>query len=341
MHRKRSFSLLLPLSALASSLAIGLFVARCRAEPATDLQAARELFLLAEKQEDAGRWSDALEKLRRVAQVRQTAGVRYHIALCEEHLGQIASALADYTAAETQARVENAQDVLRLVGKELIAASLRAPRVTIRVTPDLPDLQIALDGAPLARERVGVPVPVDPGEHRIEATAPKHTPAHATVTVREQEAVVLDLELAPMAVPPGTANGTPPSSTPNAFGPGETMAAPAAGTPPHSAHTGAIASTATAIALAGAGVTAFLIAGSDHSSAVSECAQIPSLSANACDSQRNWVRAWDFAAAGAWLGAASMGAVAVVLWTKADSDFRSKTVDLRFGPASIGVGGRF
>jgi len=347
VNRKRSFALLLSLSAVASSLATCLFVSPGYAEPADDLRAARELFLSAEKEEDAGHWSDALEKLQRVAQVRQTAGVRYHIALCEEHLGQIASAVADYTAAETQARAENAQDVLRLVGKELAAASLRAPRVTIHVTPDLPDLQVTLDGVPLARERVGVPVPVDPGEHRIEATAPRHTPAHAAVTVREKEAVVLDLELVPLAVRPDTANGVPTPPLPGAYGPSETTAAPAAATPRHSARTGAIASTATAIVLAGAGVTAFLIAGSDHSSAVDECAQIASASPDACTSQKNWVRAWDFAAAGAWLGAATMGALSVVLWSKADSDVRSGTsprnenLGLRFGPARIAVGGRF
>jgi hypothetical protein len=335
VDRKRPFSLLLSWSAFASSLATCLLVSTGHAEPAADLQAARDLFLSAEKEEDAGHWSDALEKLQRVAHVRQTAGVRYHIALCEEHLGQIASALADYTAAETQARSENAQDVLRLVGKARTAVSLRAPRVTIHVTPDLPDVQVTLDGVPLPRERVGVAVPVDPGEHRIEATAPKHTPAHAAVTVREEEAVVLDLELVQSTARSDTANGAPAPSVPNAYGPGETTAAPVAATARRSAHAGAIASTATAIVLAGAGVTAFLIAGSDHSSAVSECAQVPSRSADACDSQKNWVRAWDFAAAGAWLGAATMGAVAVVLWSKGES------VGLRLGPASIGVGGRF
>src|SRR5271154_5740503 len=47
----------------------------------TQIQAARELFSAARKDEDALRWADALEKLERVAAVKQTASVRYHIAL--------------------------------------------------------------------------------------------------------------------------------------------------------------------------------------------------------------------------------------------------------------------
>src|SRR5258706_15123609 len=95
------------------------------------VQAARELFQEAERDEDAKRWAEALEKLRRVAAVRLTPGVRYHIALCEENLGQLVAALADYTLAENQARAENAQDVLRLVGKKLESLRARVPRLTI------------------------------------------------------------------------------------------------------------------------------------------------------------------------------------------------------------------
>ena len=341
MRQTRSFSLLVLLSAFASSFATGLFASPGQAEPEADLQAARDLFLLAEKEEDAGRWSDALEKLQRVAHVRLTAGVRYHIALCEEHLGQIASALADYTAARTQAHVENAQDVMRLVGKQLAAVSLRTPRVTIHVTPSLSDLQVMLDGIPLALDRVGVPIPVDPGEHRIEATAPKYAPARAALTVREQEAVVLDLELLQPTTPPEGASATPAPSIPDAFGANATDPFPAPATPRNSARTGAIAATATALALAGAGFGAFFLAGADHSTAVSECRKVISPSADACDSQKNWVRAWDFAAAGAWLGAATVGTVALVLWSKDDRDAGTKSVGLRFGPTSLEVGGRF
>ncbi|HEY6461846.1 MAG TPA: hypothetical protein VIY73_16890, partial [Polyangiaceae bacterium] len=102
---------------LASTLGIvlGLLVPMraAGAEPADSaVRAARQLFVDAERDEDGGRWANALQKMRRVLEVKRTGGVEYHIALCEEHLGQLAAALDDYTAAQGLAREENAQDVL-------------------------------------------------------------------------------------------------------------------------------------------------------------------------------------------------------------------------------------
>src|SRR5580700_8963565 len=95
------------------------------------LSAARALFIAAEKDEDAERWSDALEKLQRVAQVKLTPGVRYHIALCEEHLGRLVAALNDYKVAASEAHAENASDVLRLVDKRVADSTERIPHVII------------------------------------------------------------------------------------------------------------------------------------------------------------------------------------------------------------------
>jgi hypothetical protein len=63
------------------------------AEPTkTELAAARDLFARAERDEDGGRWGDALDKLRRASSVKMTPGIRFHIALCEENLGQLVAA---------------------------------------------------------------------------------------------------------------------------------------------------------------------------------------------------------------------------------------------------------
>ena len=84
---------------VAAALLLGALSARADPTPG-ELAAARELFARAEKDEDAGRWAEALDKVRRASSVKMTAGLRFHIALCEEKLGQLVAALADYTAAE-------------------------------------------------------------------------------------------------------------------------------------------------------------------------------------------------------------------------------------------------
>jgi hypothetical protein len=296
-----------------------------------DLRAARDLFVAAERDEDGARWADALDKLQRVSQVRLTAGVRYHIALCEDHLGRLATALADYTAAEQQARADGAQDVLRLVGPQLAAVTARVPRLTIRVSPAVADAQVKLDGAPVAREAVGAPIPVDPGEHRAEATAPGRQSAASSVALREGETTEVDLRLpdlssAAQAAATPAASAQPGGAAPDSASQGSTR-------------TGAILTTTIAVALAGAGVGAFLAADAQHASAVSDCAT--ETSPDSCDPKKSAVRAWDFAAAGAWIGAAAVGTVAVLLWLKPARAPAAPTARIVVGPGVLSVGGRF
>jgi hypothetical protein len=293
------------------------------------IQAARELFQQAEKDEDAGLWSDALVKFKRVAEVKSTAGVRYHEALCEEHLGQIATAFTDYTSAENQARAEGAQDVLRLVGKQIKDLGPRVPRLTVHVVPDVADAQVKLDGVPVAHALLGVAMPVDPGVHRIDAEAPGRQATSATVTVLERDATVLDVALtapaplpSPLPLPVAPAVGTGPQV------PGPSSSPP----------TAALATTIGAVALAGGGVAAFLLAGNAQAGGQRDCAAVVSTSAGACDSERTTVRAWDFSAAGMWVGAAGLAAVSVLLWT---SRGHTTSTAIDVGPASVVVRGRF
>jgi hypothetical protein len=337
-------------SPLALVVLVGVLAeATSRAGTPDALQRARELFLQAEADEDANRWPEALEKLRAVSQVKLTAGVRYHLALCEEHLGQLARALGDFKAAEEQARVDGAKDVLRTVGKELIGLDLRVPRLTIQVTPAVPDTSVRLDGEPIAEALAGVAIPVDPGVHYIEVRAPDRAVSAQTVALRERESKSLEFTLTP-PVPSSTSTGTP---TPTTHATEPTPALSAALPPAHQPHPNqapAIVATAISVALAGGGVAAFLVAGAAHNRAVRECNSLPTSASNACDYLKSPVRAWDFAAAGAWLGALAAGAVAVVLWTKhhengdltgaPDSRSPARTSVL-FGPAPFGVGGQF
>jgi hypothetical protein len=305
---------------------------RARAEPNdAELRVARDLFIAAERDEDGARWADALDKLQRISQVRLTAGVRYHIALCEDHLGRLALALADYTAAELQARADGAQDVLQLVGPQLAALGPRVPRLTIRLLTEVADAQVKLDGTSIGRHAVGTPIPVDPGEHRAEATAPNRPAAAATVVLHEGETTSLDLRIA-----------EPPSSaTPAALSPasGRAASSGAEASSRGESRAGAILTTTVAVALAGAGVAAFLAADAQHSSAVTSCANESSPAG--CDTQKNTVRAWDYAAAGAWLGAASVGTVAVLLWLKLTRGQAASGPHVLVGPGVLAVGGRF
>jgi hypothetical protein len=301
------------------------------------LQAARELFKQGEQDEDGTRWTDALDKFKRVAQVRSTAGVRYHIALCEEHLGQLVAALGDYTTAESQARAEGADDVLKSVSPQLAELGPRVPRLTLRVIPDLPDAVVKLDGLALPPGLIGVAIPLDVGVHTVEASAPRRPTAATTVTMHERDTTALDLKLGEptgaahaMATAPPAAAAPPPSNA----SPG----APESPLRPHTSRAPAIIAAGGAVALVGLGVASFVVAGGKHSDAQASCAT--QISQDACD--KSSVRAWDAIALAAWVGGAGAAVLSILLWTHASStDAASASAAVVFGPGSVGVRGSF
>jgi hypothetical protein len=253
--------------------------------------------------------------------VKLTAGVRYHVALCEEHLGQLARALSDYAAAAEQARSENAKDVLRTVGKQLDALEPRVPRLTIRVEPAVPGTSVTVDGEPVGDMASAGAARINPGAHTVEATAPDRPRWSEVVTLQERESRVVDIQLGEPAqsavAPPATA--TVPSAP----------AAPSRGLP--------IAVTAVAVGLAGGGLAAFFSSAGEHDGAVRDCAQTTA----SCQEAKDRVRAWDFAAAGMWSGAVVAGVIAVVLWTRSSDGANKSGAGLIVGPGELGVVGRF
>jgi hypothetical protein len=319
-----------------------------RAVPSADeLATARDLFTRAEQDEDAGRWEDARAKLQKVAGVRLTAGIRYHLALCDEHLGRLATALTGFTAAQEDAVSENAQDVLRLVGAEMAPLVGRVPRLSLRVSPAVAETKITLDGAVRA-EPVGATLLLDPGVHRVEATAPGRASAPRVVTMKEGDVTFLDVVMAP------TADGTSGAGDGEAPGPlhpipGANAAlaaqAPSAGSDRSSgAHlpVAPILTTALALALAGVGVGAYLAADGAHAHAVSACAGDVTTAADACDPLKSAVRNWDGIAVAAWAGAAASATVSIVLWTgKPSATTRATTGHLTLGPGAVSAGGSF
>jgi hypothetical protein len=322
--RPRSTCCLLVLAVAASAPA-------ARALPAaTDeqLNAARATFADAEKDEDDELWSEALAKLRRVAAVKLTSGVRYHIALCEEHTGQLVEALADYTEADRQARSEGARDVLKLVGVRIFDVTSRIPHIALRIVPGVAGLVATVDGAPCADAACVAPVAVDPGPHRVEAHAPERVPSSAVVTLRESETAAVDLVLL-LAGPQ-----EPPPAAP----------APATRetTPPGRPHAMAVLEGVAAVVLAAGGVGAYVAAGDELTSGIRACRQLVTSAPGACDGERNTVRAWDWTAAAAWVGAAAVGTIAVLTWNGARSESTpAPSTSVVVGPGSAALQGTF
>jgi hypothetical protein len=295
------------------------------APTAAQLQTARDLFASATKDEDAQRWADALEKLHKVAEVKLTAGVRYHTAFCEEKLGLSATALTHYTEAFDAAGREKNRDVQELL-KPPFLSDLRArvPTLTVEVPPDAVGAEVTVDGHLHPQNLWSVAVPLDPGVHRIEARAPDRVPFLREMALHEREVTVLDISLPRLAntPPPPPPAPLPVASAPPAPAPtprqgddtGRTTTAFPATAPSSSAShrpTGAaLGTTIGAVLLAGGGVGAFVLAGSAQSSGESQCLT----RTTSCNDLKTPVRVWDSVALGAWIGAAALATTAIVLW---------------------------
>jgi hypothetical protein len=165
---------------------------------APEIVAARELFRQGTEDVDAGRYAAALEKFGRVAAVKETANVRFNIARCEESLGKTGAALADFELAQREAKPGEGEheDVASLARDHADALRPRVPRLTVTAPVAPPaGLTVTLDGAKLAVGALGVPLPVDPGAHVLDATAPGRAPFHAEVALGERESKTVAIAL--------------------------------------------------------------------------------------------------------------------------------------------------
>ena len=165
---------------------------------APEIVAARELFRQGTEDVDAGRYALGLEKFRRVAAVKETANVRYNIARCEESLNKTGAALANFETAEREAAVDSKGDeVAKLAHDRAAALRPRVPRLELIAPPLAPGgLEVTLDGSRIALTTLGVPLPVDPGSHLIDATAPGYAAFHAAVALAESESKTVSIALA-------------------------------------------------------------------------------------------------------------------------------------------------
>jgi hypothetical protein len=305
------------------------------ASPTDDeVRAARELYSQAVEDEDAERWEEARDKLSRVAKVKLTAGISYHVALCEEHLGHLATALTHYLAAQEEATRTDAHDVLRLVGPKLASLTPRVPHLTFQTEPTLRNPSVTLDGAAVATSQLDIPLAVDPGLHHIEASALGRVSSNTTVEIHEGDETVFRVSLMPLDNPPSSASRPPTEGPRLGVAPPSPLPAPSPSS--SSPVSGIVAATGAGI-LTGLGIGAFVAADSARVDAVRECAEMTT----PCTSLKQTVRTWDWAALGAWSGAAASATLAAFLWARHPAEEVSRGAQLVVGPGSLGVTGSF
>lgn len=158
------------------------------------LREARGKFQKGLELKHAGDFGSALKLFREVGQIKMTPQVRYHIATCEENLGQLVAALGGYELALAQSEGMHPDFIAEVQGS-IDELNARIPKLSIERAQGSEAAQIQLDGVQLGENSIGGETPVDPGPHTVTAKAPGFADYQKTVTVSEGTAEVVSVEL--------------------------------------------------------------------------------------------------------------------------------------------------
>jgi hypothetical protein len=175
---------------LACLAALMLGTSSLSAEPAPrDIALARRLFSEARAAEDAKDWTLASAKLHGAISVKETAGLRFHLAYCEEQQGLLVEALSDYERSEDLGKPGNEDFVAQLPARRETLHK-RIPTVTVLTPPSVADVVISIDDRVVPAAFLGKPVALNPGPHKLRVSAPGHVPFFSDVLLKEGDALV-------------------------------------------------------------------------------------------------------------------------------------------------------
>ena len=255
-----------------------------------------------------GRWAEACPKLAESQRLAPAIGTEFNLADCWEHAGRLASAWAAFldVVDQTHKRGEAPREAAARARADAIAR--RMGKLTLQVPTRAPDLEVRRDGDLVQPEVWGVAVPVDAGDHRIEARAPGRAPWSSTVHTTDGTSASLSIPDLPPA-PPGAPTPTP--------APAPTLAPTPALTPPVADHTAALMVLGSAVVFAGVGVAGLL----EHGAAVSNYnadSTCPPITASSrpgqCNDYVNAASTWNTVAVVGFVGSGIALAAGAAMW---------------------------
>lgn len=136
---------------------------------------AEALFREAQTLLEAGNVHAACEKFAASQKVEPTIGTLLNLAACHEKEGLTATAWTEYAEVASLAQRAGDKDREKYARARNASLEKNLGRVSIEVARPVADQEVLLDGQKLAREVWGSGIPLDPGEHTVEARAPKKT----------------------------------------------------------------------------------------------------------------------------------------------------------------------
>ncbi len=155
-----------------------------------DLAAADALFVDGKRLSETQQFAEACARFQASMALSPRLGVALNLADCYEQLGRTASAWVAFgEAAALARRLADEREDFALKRQRALAPRLSRLRIALSTAP-VEGLVVVRDGARVAPVAYGVEVPVDPGPHVVNVTAPGRRPWSAEVAVSGEGEVV-------------------------------------------------------------------------------------------------------------------------------------------------------
>ncbi len=177
------------------------------------------------------RWADAADLFTRAESLVHSPVHLLYLARAQEKLGQLVKARENYNRVIRERVSPDSPEAFRQAQasaqQEVGAVDARLGAVTLKLEGEKGPVTVTMDGEKVPPALIGLPLPVDPGNHTFQAagTNLKSDPVSLAVTEGGKSSVTLIVKSAPGSVDPFAAPApaaAPPAATP----------APAPVTPP-------------------------------------------------------------------------------------------------------------
>jgi hypothetical protein len=170
--------------------------------PKTDPAAAQGLFYEARTLMQQNKFAEACPKFEESMRLDAGLGTQFNLADCNEHIGKVTSAWAGFLEVAAGSKAANQAEREKLARKRAQALEPRLPKLVVDVIGTPAGLEVKRDGVAVGAAAWGTPIPVDPGSHRVTATAPGKETWETTVATAEGKVahVAVPRDLPPAAV---------------------------------------------------------------------------------------------------------------------------------------------
>jgi len=157
----------------------------------SEASAAQALFDDAKVLMARGDYALACSKLEESQRLDPALGTLLNLADCREKQGKIATAWSLFRDAEGLSHRSGPPEAETVARERARALEDRVPRLVIAVEPGQPPgFRLTRDQIAVGSAQLGTPIPLDPGEYRLAASAPGHRPWQTTVSLREHAGTV-------------------------------------------------------------------------------------------------------------------------------------------------------